>query len=83
MGWALHESKGGGSRYSVNALENISLQITTLEEHSSGNNCDLQQVADDMINCKLANGERRFSREEFLSKAQIRSFFCRIRAVRR
>ena len=32
MGWALHESKGGGSRYSDNALENISLQIMTLEE---------------------------------------------------
>ena len=36
-----------------------------------------------MRNSKLAHGERHFSREEWLSKAQIRSFFSRIRAARR
>ncbi|KAK2564072.1 hypothetical protein P5673_012293 [Acropora cervicornis] len=36
-----------------------------------------------MRNSKLAHGERRFSRKEWLSKAQIRSFFSRIRAAGR
>ena len=36
-----------------------------------------------MRNSKLGHGERRFSREERMSKAQLRSFFSRIRAARR
>ena len=81
MGWALHEPKGGGSGYSDNIREYLTAKYDLGE--TTGNKCDPQQVADDMRNSKLEHGERWFSREEWLSKAQIRSFFSRIRAARR
>ena len=41
----------------------------------TGNKCDPKKVAEDMRHAKLQNGERRFSRDDWLSKSQIRSFF--------
>lgn len=40
-------------------------------------------MAEDARSAKLENGERWFSREEWLSTSQIRSFFSRITASRR
>ena len=80
-GWALHEPKGGGSRYSDNDREYLTAKYDL--EETTGNKCDLQQVADDMRNSKLAHGEQYFSREEWLSKAQSRSAFSSIRQARR
>lgn len=81
MGWALHEPRGGGNRYSETVKEYLLAKYDLGEK--SGNKCDPQLVADDMRSSKLENGERRFTREEWLSKSQIKSFFSRITASRR
>ena len=48
----------------------------------SGSKEDLRQVSQDMRKAKGENGERLFSREEWLTKAQIQGFFFRLSSSR-
>ncbi|CAB3977712.1 Retrovirus-related Pol poly [Paramuricea clavata] len=80
-GWALHKSKGGGKRF-PKAVKDYLIAKYDLGE-KTGNKCDPEKVAEDMRHAKLQNGDRRFSREDWLNKSQIKSFFSRITAARR
>jgi hypothetical protein len=80
-GWALHKSKGGGKRF-PKAVKDYLIAKYDLRE-KTGNKCNPQKVAEDMRHAKLQNGDRRFSREDWLNKSQISSFFSRITAARR
>ena len=80
-GWALHKSKGGCKRF-PKAVKDYLIAKYDLGE-KTGNKCDPQKAAEDMRHAKLQNDDRRFSREDWLNKSQIRSFFSRITAARR
>ncbi|KXJ09204.1 hypothetical protein AC249_AIPGENE14192 [Exaiptasia diaphana] len=80
-GWALHKSKGGSKRFSQVVKDYLIARYDLGEK--TGIKKDPKKVADDMRRAKLANDERRFNREDWLSKAQIRSFFSRMTAARR
>ena len=81
MGWALHHPKSGGRSFPKKVKEYLTAKYDLGE--ATGNKCNPQQVADDMRSSKLENGERRFSRDEWLTKSQIRGFFSRLTALRR
>ena len=49
----------------------------------SGRKEDPRQVSQDMRKAKWENGERLFSREEWLTKAQIQRFYSRLSSSRR
>ena len=80
-GWALHKLKGSGKRFSKQVKDYLIAKYDLGEK--TGNKCDPKKVADDMGHAKLQNGDRRFTREEWLSATQIRSLFSRITAARR
>ena len=80
-GWALHKSKGGGKRFPKAVKHYLTAKYDLGEK--TGNKCDPHKVAEDMRHAKLQNGDRQFSREDWLNKSQIKSFFSRITAARR
>ena len=48
-----------------------------------GNKSDPNQVSKDIRNARKENGERRFQREEWLTKMQIKGYFSRLAKQRR
>ena len=72
-GWALHKPKGGALRFSEKVRQYLTSKFEICEQ--SGRKEDLRQVSQDMSKVKRENGERLFSREEWLTKAQIQGFF--------
>ena len=80
-GWALQKSKGGGKRFPKAVKDYLTAKYDLGEK--TGNKCDSHKVAKDMKHAKLQNGDRQFSREDWLNKSQIKSFSSRITAARR
>lgn len=72
-GWALQKPRGSGSRFSERVRQYLQscfdLGVRT------GRKADPAQVSADMRNVKTADGQRAFSREEWLTKVQIKGFF--------
>ena len=71
-GWALHKPKGGAVRFSEKVRQYLASKFEIGEQ--SGRKEDPRQVSQDMRKAKGENGERLFSREEWLTKAQIKDF---------
>ena len=80
-GWALHKPKGGAARFSENVRQYLTSKFDIGEQ--SGRKEDPRQVSQDMRKAKGENGERLFSRAEWLTKAQIQGFFSRLSSSRR
>ena len=80
-GWALHKPKGGAVRFSEKVRQYLISKFDIGEQ--SGRKEDPRQVSQDMRKAKGENGERLFSWEEWLTKAQIQGFFSRLSSSRR
>ena len=80
-GWALHKPKGGAVRFSEKVRQYLTSKFEIGEQ--SGRKEDPGQVSQDMRKAKGEKGERLFSREEWLTKAQIQGFFSRLSSSRR
>lgn len=80
-GWALQKPRGGGTRFS----ENVKVFLTARFDigTQTGRKADPAQVAMDMRTTRNADGSRKFSRDEWLTKGQIQSFFSRLSAANR
>ena len=81
MGWALHKSRSGQTRFSDNVREYLQKKFDIGRE--TGRKEDPAQVASDMRKARNTDGTRMFSRAEWLSKVQIQAFFSRISAKRK
>ena len=81
MGWALHKSRSGQTRFSDNVRQYLQKKINIGKE--TGAKEDPAQVASDMRKARNTDGTRMFSRAEWLSKVQIQAFFSRISAKRK
>ena len=71
-GWALHKPKGGAVRFSEKVRQYLISKFDIGEQ--SGRKEDPRQISQDMRKAKGGNGERLFSPEKWLIKAQIQ--FC-------
>ena len=80
-GWALHKPKGGAACFSEKVRQYLTSKFEIGEQ--SGRKEDLRQVSQDMRKAKEENGERLFSMEEWLTKAQIEGFFSGLSSSRR
>ena len=69
-GWALHMPKDGAVRFSEKVRQYLTSKFDIGEQ--SGRKEDPRQVSQDMRKAKGENGERLFSREEWLTKGQVR-----------
>lgn len=80
-GWALQKPRVGGTRFSENVKSYLTARFDVGTQ--TGRKADPSQVAADMRTTRNADGSRRFSRDEWLTKAQIQSFFFRLSATSR
>lgn len=80
QGWALHKLRTN-KRFSKDAKDYLLAKYNLGEK--TGNKCDPQTVAKEMRTTRLKDGTRRFKREDWLTKSQIKSFFSRVTAARR
>ena len=67
MGWALHKSRSGQTRFSDNVCEYLQKKFDIGEE--TGRKEDPAQKASNMRKARNTDGTRTFSRAEWLSKA--------------
>ena len=81
VGWALQNPRGGGTRFSQNVKNYLTAKFDLGEE--TGRKADPAQVAADMRVERNSEGQRKFQRSEWLSKAQIQGFFSRLAASKR
>ena len=81
MGWALHQPKTGSVRFSENVRRYLVMKFDIGER--TGNKSNPSDVEADMRTSRNENNERRFTREEWLTTNQIKSFFSRLCATRR
>jgi uncharacterized protein YkvS len=80
MGWALSKSSTS-SRFSANVRNYLTAKFDIGEQTGCKfNSCDVEA---DMRKCRNENNERRFTREEWLTSNQIKSFFSRLAAARK
>ena len=80
-GWALQKPRVGGTRFSENVKSYLTARFDVGTQ--TGRKADPSQVAADMRTTRNADGSRRFSRDEWLTKGQIQSFFSRLSATSR
>ncbi|CAB4009561.1 zinc finger MYM-type 2-like [Paramuricea clavata] len=80
-GWALQKPIGSGTLFSERVKQY--LQSCFYIGVRTGRKADPAQVSVDMRNDKIADGQRAFSREEWLTKVQIKGFFSRLAAAQR
>ena len=78
MGWALRSSQTRRTRFNARQKEYLMAKFNIGE--TTGCKADAVVVAWDMMNARDTDGERLFSRDEFLSSQQITSFFSRLTA---
>ena len=81
IGWALQKPRGGGTRYSSQVKDYLKAKFDAGEE--SGCKADPQQVAIDMRNTRTEENKRMFSRNEWLSRNQVQSYFSRLAVLKR
>ena len=79
-GWAVSKPRSN-VRFSEKVKEYLTIRFTLGER--TGRKADSAQVAVDMRNAKNESNERLFTREEWLTKSQVQSFFSRLAAMRR
>ena len=80
MGWALQKRVSTGKF--PEGVKNYLTAIFDLGE-ATGRKADPMQVSVDMRMARDESGERIFTREDWLTKTQIKSFFSRLAAARR
>ena len=80
MGWAL-KKPSVCTRFSSNVKDYLKAKFMLGEK--TGQNADPTQVEKDMRNTRGLSNERRFSRDEWLTKTQIKGFFSRLAAAQR
>lgn len=80
-GWALQKPRGGGTKFSENVKAYLRARFDTGVQ--TGRKADPNQVSKDMRAARNLDGTRKFNRDEWLTKTQIRSFFSRLAAMRR
>ena len=81
MGWALQKPRVGGKRYSPHVKDYLKARFDAGEQ--SGQKADPQQVSMDMRNARTEENNRLFSREEWLTRNQVQSYFSRLSALKR
>ena len=81
MGWALQKPRVGGKRYSPHVKDYLKARFDAGEQ--SGQKADPQQVSMDMRNARTDENNRLFSREEWLTRNQVQSYFSRLSALKR
>ena len=79
-GWALQKPRGGNNKFSDNVRSYLTARF---DAGVTGRKADPGQVANDMRKARNNDGSRMFSREEWLTKTQIKSFFSRLSAAKR
>ena len=80
QGWALAKSRVA-TRFSSKVKAYLSAKFEL--EGKTGLKADPNQVAADMRNARDEDNNRRFSREELLTRYQIKSYFSRLEYLRR
>ena len=80
MGWALKQNVAS-ARFSTKVREYLIAKFDAGEK--SGRKANPGDVEMDMRNSREGNNSRRFTREEWLTSTQIKSFFSRLAAARR
>ena len=78
--WAVSKPRGS-VRFSEKVKEYLTARFTPGER--TGRKADPAQVAVDMRNAKNESNARLFTREQWLTKSQVQSFFSRLAAMRR
>ena len=81
MGWALQKPRIGGKRYPPHVKDYLKARFDAGEQ--SGHKADPQQVSMDMRNARTEENKRLFSREEWLTRNQVQSYFSRLSALKR
>ena len=79
-GWALQKPRSGNKKFSDNVRSYLTARF---DAGVTGRKADPGQVANDMRKARNNDGSRMFSREEWLTKTQIKSFFSRLSAAKR
>ena len=79
-GWAVSKPRGS-VRFSEKVKEYLTARFTLGER--TGRKADPAQVAVDMRNAKNESNARLFTREQWLTKSQVQSFFSRLASMRR
>ena len=80
-GWALQKPRGGRTRFSEKVKSYLTARFDVSTQ--TGRKSDPSQVATDMRTTRNADGSRKFSRDEWLTKGQVQSFFSRLFAISR
>ena len=80
MGWALSK-RAGKARFSQNVRDYLTAKFDLGEV--TGRKCFPNDVESDMRNARDENNGKRFTRDEWLTSAQIKSFFSRLAASRK
>ena len=78
-GWALQKPRGGGTRFSAKVKSYLTARFDVGTQ--TGRKSDPSQVTTDMKTTRNADGSRKFSRDEWLTKGQAQSFFSRLSAI--
>ena len=80
-GWALQKPRGGNTRF----LEKVKsfLKDKFYAGNQTGRKADSAQVAADIRKVRNADGTRKFSGNEWLTKAQVQSVFSRLLSLNR
>ena len=81
MGWALSKQRTGGMRFLQKVRDYLITKFNLGE--ATGKKADPHQVSLDMRLAREHNGERRFKRDEWLTKTQIQGVFSRLAKARR
>ena len=81
MGWALSKPRTGVTRFPQKVRDYLITRFDLGE--ATGNKADPNQVSLDMRAAKGQDGERRFKRDQWLTKTQIQGFFSRLAKTRR
>ena len=80
-GWALHKTPGVSTQFSSKVRKYLTTKFDIGEQ--SGQKADPHQVSLEMRNSRDINNEKLFTRQEWLTRGQIKGFFSRLAAVKR
>ena len=80
-GWALQKPSGGSTRFSEKVKSFLKDRFNAGAQ--TGRKADPAQVAADIRKVRNAEGTRKFSSNEWLTKAQVQSFFSRLSSLNR
>ena len=81
MGWALSKTRVGSARFPQKVRHYLIKKFELGE--LTGNKADPSEVAREMRITRTESGNRMFSRNEWLTKTQIKGFFSRLAKLRR